>query len=423
MTGDPDRGAPRPAAAALRRRIALGAGLCAVLCLIAAFAVAVTRGDGPAAAPSTSAAAVGSPQPAAVRTVLANRAAAVRDGDRARFLATVAAAPAAFRDAQAQVFDNLRRLPLADWAEEYTGPSRDASTGAGSAVDVRLRYRFAGYDRADVVRDRHLLFAYRSGTWVITGSGAKDAPEIWDGGPLTVVRGKSSLVVGDAAGLADVSRLLDRAVPAVTAVTGRNWARRVVALAPAQPSVAAALAGADQDLTQIAALATVAPGGKGARGEDRVLISPGTFNRLNALGRRVVLTHELTHVATGGAHDSRTPLWLIEGFADYVGYRGAKVSVRSAAGELAADVRAGRVPGALPGADAFGSDAPRLAQAYQESWLACRMIAQRYGEAALVRLYRAAGRHAEGTALRDVLGTSAARFTAAWRDYLRKELR
>ncbi|POM24153.1 hypothetical protein BTM25_27800 [Actinomadura rubteroloni] len=414
MTDDPGDGAPRPASA--RRRIALGAGLCVVLCLLAAYAFAARGHDRPAPVAAPSPAAARAPRPADVRTVLANRAAAVRAGDRARFLATVASAPAAFRDAQGRVFDNLRRLPLATWGEHY-------ESADGTTVAVAVRYRFAGYDRADVVRERHLTFASRSGAWTITGSGAGDAPEIWDGGPLTVVRGASSLVVGDAAGLDQIAGLLDRAVPAVTAVTGRDWARRVVALAPAQPAVAAALAGDDQDLGQIAALATVAPGADGSPGDDRVLIAPGTFARLNPLGRRVVLTHELTHVATGGAHDGRTPLWLIEGFADYVGYRDAKVSVRAAAGELAADVRAGRVPGSLPSRAAFGSGSADLAQSYQEAWLACRMIAERYGEATLVRLYRAAGRRDEGAALRDVLGTSRAGFTAAWRDYLRKELR
>ena len=34
---------------------------------------------------------------------------------------------------------------------------------------------------------------------------------------------------------------------------------------------------------------------------------------------------------------------------------------------------------------------PRLAQAYEGGWLACRLIAERWGQAALVRFYRAVG--------------------------------
>jgi hypothetical protein len=48
------------------------------------------------------------------------------------------------------------------------------------------------------------------------------------------------------------------------------------------------------------------------------------------------------------------------------------------------------------------------------------MVAERYGEDRLVRLYRTAG--ARPDALRRVLGLDTAEFTAMWRDYLRREL-
>lgn len=367
-------------------------------------------------------------EPGSARLVLANRARAVREGDRAAFLATVGSAPAAFQAAQARVFDNLRALPLESWEERLVRVESAApDAGAGTAVvRLELRYRLRGFDRGQVARTRYLAFAPRSGTWGIVGDGTRrglaDDPDIWDGGALRAVRGRSCLVAGDAGDLDEIARRLDAAVPAVTSVVGRGWARRAVALVPADPARASALAGEGQDLHEIAALAAVAPAAGGGRGEDRIIIAPATFGRLNALGRDVVLTHELTHVATGGARDGRTPLWLIEGFADYVGYRGAKVDARTAAGELSREVAAGRLPSALPGPAAFDAGSGRLSQAYQESWLACRMIADRYGETALVRLYRAAGRAGEAAALRDVLGLTPGRLTALWRDHLTKEL-
>ncbi|WP_433325622.1 hypothetical protein [Spirillospora sp. CA-294931] len=404
MEADPGgRRRPRARTAAL---LALGSAAC--LLTVLGVRAAGPDGDAPAAKVP---AAVTAPAEKAVTAVLANRARAVREHDRTAFLATVAAAPAAFQDAQARMYDNLARLPLDGWRETYRG----AAPGAGSAsVRVTLEYRLEGFDRSPVTRERTLTFAPRSDTWVITGERPGDT-EIWDGGPLTVVRGKSSLVIGDASGLAEVARHLDAAVPVVSEVVGKAWARRAVALVPADPARAAELAGGGRDLQEIAALATASP--------DRIVIAPGTFGRLNRLGRDVVLTHELTHVATGGARDGRTPLWLIEGFADYVGYREAKVGVGSAARELAREVRAGRVPSALPGAESFDHPSGRLSQAYQEAWLACRMIADRYGESTLVRLYRAAGQRSEAAALDDVLGLTPARLTAMWRDYLQEELR
>src|SRR5690606_13839775 len=271
-----------------------------------------------------------------------------------------------------------------------------------------------------------LALTRRSGTWTIVGDGSphglRDDPAIWDGGDVTVATGRRSLVIGDAAGLKEIAARLDAAVPVVSGVVGTGWAGRVVALAPADPAMAAALAGPGQNLRGIAALATVTPSAARARGEDRIVISPGTFGRLNALGRDVVLTHELTHVATGGARDRTTPVWLIEGFADYVGYLRTRIDVRAAAEELRREVAAGRVPSALPGAGAFSGGSERLSQAYQEAWLACRMVADRYGEATLVRLYRTAGRVPEAAALREVLGLTRERFTALWRDYLKREL-
>ena len=86
----------------------------------------------------------------------------------------------------------------------------------------------------------------------------------------------------------------------------------------------------------------------------------------------MVITHELTHVATGATRGGRVPMWLSEGFADYVGYRDAGIPVRTAAAELAAEVRAGILPARLPGPGDFAPGAPRLAQAYEEAWLACR---------------------------------------------------
>ncbi|MFI0444937.1 hypothetical protein [Actinomadura sp. 6N118] len=426
QSGPPDEesgglgGLPRRRAVAL---IGLGAAACA---LVAGVGLATTGEDATPRQATATAPVAGVPDARAVETVLANRAAAVREHDRARFLATVASAPAAYQEAQAKVFDNLARLPLESWRERYEAIEPAGLSGA-PAVRVSLQYKLRSFDRGAVARTRYLTFAARSGTWVIIGDaagrGLRDDVEIWDGGPMTVRRGRSGLVIGDAPGLDGIARRLDAAVSVVTGVVGSDWPRRAVVLVPADPAMAAALVGDAQNLKEIAALATVAPSASGGRGEDRVIVSPGTFGRLNDLGRNVVLTHELTHVATGGARDGRTPLWLIEGFADYVGYRKAKVSVRSAARELSREVSAGRVPAALPGRAAFEGTSPRLSQAYQEAWLACRMIADRYGERELVRFYRSAGRRSETAALHEVLGVTPARFTAMWREYLREELR
>ncbi|GAA0414714.1 hypothetical protein Acor_09360 [Acrocarpospora corrugata] len=201
---------------------------------------------------------------------------------------------------------------------------------------------------------------------------------------------------------------VERARRAVT----RVWALAgVVVLVPKSTEEAAVLA-VPAGVRGMAALADV----------DHVIIEPGGFGRLSEVGRRVVLSHELTHVATGAAMSGEMPMWLIEGFADYVGYLDSGLPVRVVASELAEEVRAGVLPRRLPGRDAFGAGSKRLAQAYEEAWLACRYISERFGVDRLVELYRTARDGDPGTAVERTLGVSMGELTDGWRDYLRRRL-
>ncbi|MCC5578220.1 hypothetical protein IMZ11_21575 [Microtetraspora sp. AC03309] len=263
----------------------------------------------------------------------------------------------------------------------------------------------------------------------------REHPEMWAGASL--VRGQHALVIGGrtAADPRSASRSLSApgarpevrpgSVPVAVPVAGlaavADSARRTVArvwgsvdaviLVPATDAQAAVLA-SPAGVTGLAALADV----------DHVIVAPSGFARLSETGRRVVLAHELTHVATGAAVAGDMPAWLVEGFADYVGYLDSGLTARAVAAELAAEVRAGTLPAMLPGREAFRPGSVRLPQAYEEAWLACLYIAERYGERALVGLYRAASDHDLATALVKTLGTNLAELTAAWREYVRSEL-
>jgi hypothetical protein len=92
-------------------------------------------------------------------------------------------------------------------------------------------------------------------------------------------------------------------------------------------------------------------------------------------------------------------------------------------------VAEGRVPAALPDDKDFGftADAGALARAYEGGWMACRLIADHWGEVRLNDFYRAVGDRGkrEGAvedALRDVLHTTPERFAELWRQYLGDQL-
>ncbi|WP_344562826.1 hypothetical protein [Streptomyces axinellae] len=391
-----------------------------------------------------------SPGRAAFQAVLARQTAAVRTGDERGYLATLDPRAHTYRTEQRRVFHNLRRLPEADWSYQVAEVTPD---GAGRAtVEVRLRYRFKGYDRGATPSTERLRFVRRDGTWRVAAEASGSTVHLWEQGTLSVVKSAKSLVMGVGHGRATLralARAADKAVPAVGRAWPGTWPRRLVLEMPA--SVAAMARLLDAPATSYEGIAAVTtgeasgggtPGAGGARAApaDRVLVNPTAYAVLSEEGRQVVLTHEATHVATREQTTAATPMWLSEGLADWAGYRESDQTPLQAAPELARAVAGTRARDggtaalrALP-ADAdfrFGNDPARLARAYEGGWLACRMIAEQWGADRLVALYERVGRQrgergrqgpGVDAALRTVLGVSTPEFTDRWRVYVTREL-
>jgi hypothetical protein len=123
---------------------------------------------------------------------------------------------------------------------------------------------------------------------------------------------------------------------------------------------------------------------------DRVVVNPVAFPDLSALGRGVVLRHELTHVATRAGDASTPPVWVDEGFADYVAYLGTSLGVRDVASDLLNDSKALAALRDLPVDKAFDPAAGQIGPAYAAAWLAMRFVAQRGGTPMVVDFYRVA---------------------------------
>ncbi|WP_234542617.1 hypothetical protein [Streptomyces shenzhenensis] len=359
----------------------------------------------------------------AVQQVLDRRAAAVLAHDEKAYAGTGTRGP----------YANLRAVPLADWSYRLTALHPD---GAGATADARLSYRIRGYDRAPVTTDRTLTLSRTAdGHWYVTYDkpAGKSGQQLWDQGRVTAVKSTHSLVLGVGQSLATLrgyARLADTAVPGVTKAWGTDWTRRVVLLVPGSLNGMAALLGAPaSNYRGIAAVTTGEAGGQGQAPADRVVLNPEAYAVLGPVGRQVVLTHETTHVATRAHTTPATPLWLSEGYADWIGYLGTGRTPTEVAPELARAVQAGEAPGGLPADQDFGftDDPTTLAKAYEGGWLACRMIAGHWGEGKLGAFYRAVGAHqgragAVEDALRTELGTTLPDFTARWRDYVAAQL-
>jgi hypothetical protein len=372
------------------------------------------------------------PDPAAreIQTLLDRHARAVLTRDEAAY--AVALDPS-LASAALKEFDQLAEVPLASWA--YRVEHVDRRGGDRATVRAELTYRVEGYDPGPVTTRRVLDLTERDGRWYVTadrpGEGA--AQQLWQQGEVEAVRGRRSLVLGvgqPEESLKAIAAEADRAVPAVSAAWPSPWARRVVVLVPASLDAMGGLLGAPAaSYRGIAAVTTGEVGGGPDAPADRVIVNPEAYGVLGDFGRRIVLTHEATHVATRTATSAATPVWLSEGFADWVAYRGTGRTAAQAAPELRRAVRAGDLPAVLPDDKdfTFGGDADALARAYESGWLACTLIAERWGEAELIAFYRAVGAHPgrEGAvekALHEVLDTTPESFTADWRDFLRERL-
>jgi hypothetical protein len=384
--------------------------------------------------------------------LLRERSNAVMTGDRQEWLGTVDPASREFASKQEKVFANLASVPFDSWSYQLAGNGPALSAERLAALGVKeawvarvvLEYTLAESGTGPVRREQYLTLVPRGGRWLLADdTDGETAVDLWDLGRVHVDRGERSLVLGtaDSATLGRMAREVDQASARVDATWGRTWPRTVLVLVPQDQAQMAALLGREDTsgLDQIAAVTTGEIGlDSAATSADRIIVNPDGFSQLGELGRDVVLTHELTHVATRATTTVAVPIWLSEGFADYVAYKSTGLSTRRVAKDVLDDVRRGKGPKRLPDAQDFDPAVHDIAPAYAGAWLAVRMIADREGEETLLRFYRdvaggqgtgqqkaastpgasTASQTAVESAFANVLHTNQEQFTSEWLEYL-----
>ncbi len=378
----------------------------------------------------------------AVADLVSRRADALRTRNKQAWLATLSDPAGPYAQRQAEVFDRMLQLPIVDFGQQGVeiGPpppeARRAALGADAWVStVHLSYRLDGYDREPRRFDASFTVVRTPDGWRLaddTDGGTQ--PQPWDLPGLTVLRSAGTLLIGNgpASRLQEYLTLADAAQARIAAVWGSAIPSVVVAPATVEELSAQLQRPDAAGLDQIAAI-TDGPIVTGSPAtSDRVYINPAAFARLNADGRRVVVTHELTHVTVRGSTNRAVPIWLSEGFADYVGFRGLNLSPRTVAADLMAKVRDGTGPTRLPESGDFDPGRGIIAPSYNAAWLAVLRMAQTHGPDKVVAFYRAvAGGLAVDAAIANdpaavaaqafeaVLGTSQEAFVQDWLGYLR----
>lgn len=336
----------------------------------------------------------------AAQRLLSARAKAVKTRSKTSWMATVDLPDSSFRARQSVAFDNLIRLPLGQFSYDAIemapalAPARADQVGPHAwAATVTGTYLLSGFDRAPQSFAATYTLVERGSGWRIADdTDGATAMQMWDLPGMRVVRDRSGLVVGNApvARMRDYGTIADLAVTRITGVWGTDWNSRVVLVTPSTTEEFLKLLRRTdgEGMDQVAAITQgVIEPGQRAQG-DRVVINPKAFTALQPIGRRVVIVHELTHVAARSSTTSPVPIWLNEGMADYVGYSGLDLSRQRVASELLALVRVGKGPTALPTEVDFDPSRTNIAPTYSESWLAVSRLVDLYGQDKVVAFYR-----------------------------------
>ncbi|GAB3281367.1 peptidase MA family metallohydrolase [Parasphingorhabdus pacifica] len=381
----------------------------------------------------------------AVRSLLSERAAAVRTRDEAAFLGSVdPKASSEFRESQRALFKNLVDVPLDEWHYEIDGsdvveppPLPDPAEDTW-APRVTLNYALTGVDSVPTRRSMAYVFAKRGDSWYLTGDdlladqGRSTWRGPWDFAACRVRATRHGLVIGHDENeplVKRLSQLVDHSVAEVTEVWGPDWSQQAAVLLPGSRAELRAMVGPRFAVDGIAAVAVadhVDPARRRVEGP-RIVFNHRTTEGLSGTALRVVLQHEITHLAARADTVDGAPMWMLEGFADYVGYRDSGLNFQEIAPDLLEQLRTEGRPTSLPSNQDFHLAGRKLDLAYQQSWSVVSYIEERVGEQRLVALYRrVAGSTSPSTydtALREIVGMSTAELVEKWGERLERHVR
>jgi hypothetical protein len=377
--------------------------------------------------PSKTAAAIAARR-LAVDMILLRRAQAVRTVDEKMFLQDVDPANAKLRQAQQVLFANLVELGLDEigygQAEERFDQAAVREHGATTyLVRVLMRYQIHEVDLTPVTTELGYTFVHSGGRWIMAddndldkdlGPGAHQ--EAWDLGRFEVHRGPRVLVLVDKGDTQRGRAIVTEATEAlgeVTAYWPRKWRGSVLIAALDDTDVRDARF-ADEDIESAASAGSTfssLPGADTADGTVAgayIVVNPKERDRID----EILLSHEITHVATAdlGGYE---PLWLAEGAAEYVSWRG--IEAISGPGEVVKWEQE-VIDDALPLLAALPSDAgfyQNTADVYGVSWLAVRFLVKRLGLTDVEELYEDLARHGTDQASRDRILLTRTGFTEA----------
>jgi hypothetical protein len=305
---------------------------------------------------------------------------------------------------------------VADRADGSTVATVDVSWRAGAAIglsDTTVHTSSVAFRVAPQADGEFSLLAVTP---------REGALPVWLAGDVAVERTSGSVVIKVDGGDADLPvESMTTAARAAVARVVPGTKGEVTIVSPHTQGQMARLVGQPLDqVRQIAAVTTRLDGRGGTSADTVIVLNPAVFSTMDRRAAQIVLSHEATHLLTH-AVGARAESWVVEGFADYVALRDDSAPLSVSAGQVLAEVEAGRTPKRLPTAADFDAESHGLGAVYESAWMIFRMLGERYGDERVVGFYEAVMDGATlDDAVRTSFGVTIEQLTAAWRDYLEK---
>lgn len=202
------------------------------------------------------------------------------------------------------------------------------------------------------------------------------------------------------------------AVNSVERFWGTDWQRDIVVIATGSDEQFGAQAHLDptrrwDDIAAVAVADSADPLRREVSGQ-RIVLAPGASG-MSEQSLRIVLAHELFHLAARADTALDAPRWITEGVADFVARQPEPLPPGAAADT------------ALPTDADLDVSGPQRSAGYDRAWWFMRFLADDYGPDAVRRFYREAcgPRHGDiPAAVRHALGTDLATLQARWARWL-----
>lgn len=364
---------------------------------------------------------------AGVSAALADLQDAWHDRDRDAFIAAAGDTSAA-KSWGAQTYDNLDELGVRSIDVRVADGQEPAALRQDGTFEASIDVSWvpgaeSGLSQrsTDAVGVDLRVRPIEDGYGIESASPSGDPMPLWLAGALDVTRQGDRVIarVDGGAPEPQLQQLMIRAMADVRRVYGEPRDPAFVVIPQNSSQSTDIIGGSPQRLSQLAAMTTTLDGSASSSAPDAVVLNPDVYTPMDARAAQIVLTHEVTHDVTD-ATTAVAPLWVSEGYADYVALSRDRLEPTRSASQILKRVRRQGVPKQLPDDDRFTSASPRLGATYESAWMFFRMLGEIYDDETITGFYREVlGGTSVDVAARSAFGVELGQLTAQWRAYLR----